>query len=102
MEDQLQPAKPDASGPSIKELVAKYLRFLPLFIISLGLALFVAYMYLRYATPYYTATGVMVIQDDDRMQGGGNEKFEQLFSSNRAKNIQSEIEYLRSKPLMER
>src|SRR5688500_2721202 len=102
MEDQFQLARTDTSGPNIKEIFAKYIRFIPLFIISVGLSLFIAYMYLRYATPIYTTSGVMVIQQEESMQAGGDEKFQQLFSSNRTKNIQSEIEYLRSRKLMER
>lgn len=102
MEDQFQPAKTETGGLNIKEIFAKYIRFLPLFIISVVLSLFIALMYLRYATPIYTTSGVMVIQQDEGPQGGEDEKFQQLFSSNRAKSIQSEIEYLRSRKLMER
>src|SRR5688500_1188253 len=100
MEDQFHLSKTDTSGPNIKELLAKYIRFLPLFIISIVLSLVIAYMYLRSATPIYTTTGVMVIHQEKSMQGG-DEKFQQLFSSSRT-NIQSEIEYLRSRKLMER
>jgi tyrosine-protein kinase Etk/Wzc len=102
MEEQFQLGKPDTSGPNFKEIVAKYVRFLPLFLVSVVLSLLIAYIYLRYATPIYSTTGVMVIQQEENMQAGGDEKFQQLFSSSRAKNIQSEIEYLRSRKLMER
>ena len=44
MEDQFQNQD---SGLSVKEILFKYLRFLPLFIISIALSLLVAYIYLR-------------------------------------------------------
>lgn len=101
MEEELQLAKPDATGPDIKELFFRYIRFLPLFIISVALSLLVAYIYLRYATPVYRSAGTMVMQESAN-NGLGDEKFQQLFSSSGTENIQSEIEYLRSRPLMER
>lgn len=101
MEDAFQPVKADSSGLDIKELFFRYIRFLPLFIISVALSLLVAYLYLRYATPVYRSTGTLVIQGGESSTQG-DEKFQALFSSGGSKNIQSEIEYLRSRPLMER
>lgn len=100
-EEQVLPGKNEASSLSVKDLFYKYIRFLPLFIISIALSLFVAYVYLRYATLVYQATGTMVIQNDNKA-GGSNDKLEQLMVSDGNKNIQNEIEYLRSRPLMER
>jgi tyrosine-protein kinase Etk/Wzc len=101
MEEAFQPIKPENAGLNIKELFFKYIRFLPLFIISVALALLVAYLYLRYATPVYRSTGTLVIQEAENGTQGDT-KFQELFSSGGGKNIQSEIEYLRSRPLMER
>ncbi len=100
-EEQVLPGKNEASSLSIKDLFYKYIRFLPLFIISIALSLLVAYIYLRYATLVYQSTGTMVIQNDNKA-GGSNDKLEQLMVSDGNKNIQNEIEYLRSRPLMER
>src|SRR3954464_2148194 len=85
---------------SIKDLFFKYLRFLPLFIISVALSLFVAYIYLRYATPIYSATGSMIIKEDQVLKG--NDKYDQFLASDHSKDIQNEIEVLKSRPLMER
>ena len=101
MEDQLQLAKPDSGSLNIKELFFRYIRFLPLFILSVGISLLVAYTYLRYSTPVYRSSGMLTIQEaQSSMQGDA--KFQELFSSDNSQNIQSEIEYLRSRPLMER
>ena len=100
MDEQLQPVT-DVNAPNVKDLFFRYVRFLPLFIISVALSLFVAYIYLRYATPVYRSSGVLVIEQEDQ-QFQGDEKFQKLFSSNNSKNILSEIEYLRSRRLIER
>jgi uncharacterized protein involved in exopolysaccharide biosynthesis len=102
MEDQfLVTKKTEGASLSIKDLLYKYLRFLPLFIISLALSLLVAYIYLRYTAPLYSASGAVIVKDD-KGSGGGNDRFQQLFVMDNSINIQNEIEILRSKPLMRR
>lgn len=98
---QTQTAKSELARLSVKDLFYKYIRFLPLFIISVALSLMVAFLYLRYATLVYQSTGTMVIQDD-ASSSGGNDKFDNLFSSGNKKNIANEIEYIRSSKLMAR
>ncbi|MFL5789274.1 MAG: GumC family protein [Flavisolibacter sp.] len=102
MEDQfLTPLdNNEPTNLSIRDLFFKYLRFLPLFIISVALSLFVAYIYLRYATPIYSATGSMIIKEDQVLKG--NDKYDQFLASDHSKDIQNEIEVLKSRPLMER
>jgi len=65
------------------------------------LALLAAYLYLRYTTPIYRASGSLVIKSDNN-RGSGDNKLDQLLSSDNTGNIQSEIEFLHSRPLMER
>lgn len=101
MDDQLQPASNDQGNFNIKDLFYKYVRFLPLFVVSIALALFVAYVFLRYATLVFTATGSLVVQDD-KNTGGGNDKIDVLFQADTKKNIQNEIEYLQSRQMMSR
>ena len=102
MEEQILPAKNELSTLGIKDLFYKYVRFLPLFIISVALSLFVAYVYLRYSTLFYKSTGTMIIQDENTSRGGSNDKLEDLFTSDSKKNIQNEIEYLQSRQMMRR
>lgn len=101
MEAQLQQKNSELSSLTAKDIFFKYLRFLPLFIISVALALLVAYIYLRYTTPIYSAGGSLVLKNDQRM-GGGDDRLQQLMQVDNNKNIQNEIELLRSKQLMER
>jgi tyrosine-protein kinase Etk/Wzc len=85
---------------SLRDLFYKYVRFLPIIILSVALALFAAYAYLRYASPIYSVTGTILIKSEK--DGGRSDKFEDIFVNDKALNIQSEIEVLKSKPLMQR
>jgi tyrosine-protein kinase Etk/Wzc len=98
---QIQTAKTELSRLSLKDLFYKYIRFLPLFIISVALSLLVAYVYLRYATLIYQSTGTMVIQSESG-NSGNSDKLDQIFASDNKKNILNEIEYIKSKKLMTR
>ncbi len=99
--EEIQINKNDQTGLSIKEIFYKYIRFLPLFIISIAISLLAAYVYLRYATLVYNSSGTMVIQED-KSSGSNNDKFEQLFEVEKTKNIQNEIEYIKSRQIMNR
>src|SRR5258707_14948380 len=99
--EQMNTAKSELWSLSFRDLFYKYVRFLPLFLISVAFALFIAFVYLRYATSIYNAAGTLLIKSEQ--QGGGrNDKFEDVFVNSRTSNIQSEIEVLKSRPLMER
>ncbi|MGQ0739682.1 MAG: GumC family protein [Bacteroidota bacterium] len=85
---------------SLRDLFYKYIRFLPWFVLSVAVALFGAYAYLRYATPIYSTSATLVIKTEQ--QGGKNDKLDDIFGGGKSQNIQSEIEVLRSKGLMSR
>ena len=99
-QDQLNNNRHELWNLSLRDLFYKYIRFLPLFLLSTALALFAAYAYLRYATPIYSVGGTMYIKSEK--SGSRSDKFEDLFVNDKAQNIQSEIEVLKSKPLMSR
>jgi tyrosine-protein kinase Etk/Wzc len=85
---------------SLRDMFFKYIRYLPLFVISVALALLAAYVYLRYAPRVYRASGnILLKKEQDKM---ANDKLGNLLMSSRDLNLQNEIEVLRSRPLMER
>lgn len=93
--------KGDASSLSLKEMFYKYIRFLPYFILSVALALLVAFAYLRYTDRVYSASSSLQIKNQKGEQR--NDRVEDLISgSNRVQNIQSEIEVIKSRPVMAR
>ncbi len=65
MEGQFQTVKRDMQGMGLKDYFFKYVRFLPLIIISVALALVGAFLYLRYATPVYKSNGAIIIKKDN-------------------------------------
>lgn len=91
----------ELSSLSLRELFFKYIRFIPLFVVSVGIALIVAYVYLRYTDPLYSSSGAILIKDEKSM-GSRGDKFDELFTGNAASNISTEMEILKSSPLMER
>jgi uncharacterized protein involved in exopolysaccharide biosynthesis len=104
MEEQVQPAAPktDLSSLNVKDIFFKYVRFLPLLVVSVALCLFAAYIYLRYATETYVSSGTMVLEDL-RNRKRSNERFDELFSVGGGDiNVPTEIEYIRSRPLVQR
>ena len=86
---------------SLRDVFYKYIRFLPLFILSVAFALLIAYIYLRYTIPIYSVSSSMIIRSE---QPGGqrNNDVENLINGTKADNIQNEIEVLKSRPLMQR
>lgn len=100
-EQQINSNKSDLWNLSVKDLFYKYVRFLPLILLSVAIALLLAFAYLRYTTRTYSATGSMLI--DRNEQTGRNDKVEDILEGdNRPQNIQNQIEILKSKQLMER
>ena len=94
-----QSGNKDLGTLSIKDLFFKYVRFLPVFLVSVALCLFGAYLYLRYTTPIYRVTGTLSFKQDDDNRGG---KFNDIFLAKSVSDVQSEIEILKSQELMER
>ncbi len=100
-QQQINSNKSELWNLTLKDLFYKYVRFLPLFLLSVAIALFLAFAYLRYTTRVYSATGSMLIKSEQ--QSGRSDKIEDILEGgNRTQNIQNEIEILKSRPLMAR
>jgi tyrosine-protein kinase Etk/Wzc len=104
LEEKYIGERSEVEGLSVKDLFFKYIRFLPVFILSLAVALFGSYVYLRYATPIYRASGTILIKNNQTSGNNqsGDPKLNQLFLNQGVQSIQNEIEVLRSTPLMHR
>jgi len=94
-----QSGNKDLGSLSIKDLFFKYVRFLPVFLVSVALCLLGAYLYLRYTTPIYRVTGTLTFKTDEANRGG---KFDDIFLAKSVSDVQSEIEILKSQQLMQR
>jgi tyrosine-protein kinase Etk/Wzc len=102
LEERATTGKSELSNLSVRDIFYKYIRFLPVFLLSVAVALLIAFLYLRYATRIYSAVGSLQIKSDVQT-GRSSDKVEDIImGNNRTENIQSEIEILRSRPLMAR
>ena len=102
LEEQVTTGKSELSNLSVRDLFYKYIRFLPVFLLSVAIALLIAFVYLRYATRIYSASGSLQIKSEVGGRGSSDKVEDILMGNNRTENIQSEIEILKSRPLMER
>jgi tyrosine-protein kinase Etk/Wzc len=85
---------------SFRDVFYKYIRFIPVFLVSVAFALLVAFLYLRYAIPIYGVSGTMLIKNEQ--PNSREDKFERLFENTGSLNLQSEMQILKSRPLMQR
>jgi len=82
---------------SPRELVVKYLRYLPWLIVSVALMLVVAYIKLRYSTPIYSISGKLLVKKNSSPYSNGGEKFNDIFMMQGSGNtLNDEIELIRS------
>jgi len=83
---------------SLSDLFYKFLPYWPFFVILVLISLTGAYIYLRYKLPVYRSTATLLIKDDKKNSIDPLETFD-LFGSK--KNVENEIEVLKSKTLMQ-
>lgn len=87
----------------IMSVLHKYLRYWYWFVLSLVVCGVGAYLYLHYATPQYAVRGTLLIREDGNQQQFASQgPFSELDIFRTSKNIDNEIEILRSKKLMQR
>lgn len=84
----------------ISQVLAGYISYWPIFLISMAMAIGGAYLYIRYAIPKYEASAK--IQLKDKKRGSEDSKtIEQLDAINTEKIIDNELEVLKSQNLMD-
>ena len=86
----------------IKAILFKYIIRWPWFVASIIICITCAWLYLKQSTPVYNITASVIIKDKEK--GGTTENefsgLEELGLLNSSKNIDNEIEILRSKSLI--
>src|ERR1700740_1587152 len=87
---------------SIKDLLIKYLYNWKWFLLSFVTCIALGFAYLRYQTPLYEVNATVLIKDDKNGNSVSDElsAFEDLGIFKNKKNIDNEIEILRSRSLM--
>ncbi len=84
----------------VRKTIFKYLSNFPLFLIFLTLALFFAYLYLKYTNPIYRATATLLLVKDDKSTGADKDLINALVSGRSEVNVQDEIELIKSMYLL--
>ena len=84
-----------------KEFVLKYMIYLPFFIVSIAICVFIAFLYVRYKVPKYHSSISILIKDDGK-NGSSDALLEGLGMPKRKPNLANEIQILKSAPLMQR
>jgi tyrosine-protein kinase Etk/Wzc len=88
---------------SPKEIVFKYLKYLPWVIICIAIALVFAYLKIRWTPPIYHAQSSILIKDERADAGlSKDNRFGEMFPDESNVNLDNEIQILRSTPVMER
>jgi tyrosine-protein kinase Etk/Wzc len=85
-----------------RELLFRYLRYLPWVVFCAALAFVLAYINIRYSVPVYQVQSSLLIQNDDATQGDKNDLMGKLFMASPGTNLQNEIHLLRSTPVLQR
>ena len=84
----------------VKQLIAKYLPYWPLFALAATAALTAGYFYLRYTVPLYQAKASVIVKDEKK--GTDESKLtESLVTINSKQLLENEIEVLKSRKLMD-
>lgn len=91
---------------TLRELFFKYISYLPLFLLSLAIALGIAALYLRYVVPIYRAQANMLIRttDDNNVfsSNGNNDIVSNAVFGGKRINLDNEVERLRSNSFLAR
>ena len=91
--------KPQEDQTDLLEMLrSRYTPYWPLFLLAIGVAVAVAFVYLRYATPMYRISSTLLIKDDQN-SGIAASMSETLDIFGSGKEIDNEIEVLKSRTL---
>ena len=99
---QDQPRQEVNRAVSPRELIFRYLKYLPWIVICVTLGLVLGYIKIRYSIPIYRVQSSLLIKNDDPMAGGKDDRLGALFLAQSAENLSNEIQLLRSTPVMSR
>lgn len=104
MQDQFETGFENGQPPkefNLKEFIFKYLRYWPMLLAFVLIALVLAFLKVRYATPIYNVKGSLFINKENKNNASG-EALENMFMFPSNLNLKNELEILKSKPLVRR
>lgn len=94
---------PQKGALTIRDFIVRYLKYIPLILLSLILFVILAYLKIRYSSPSYVVQASMLLNNDrGENDADKNGKMGQLFMFAPTVNLANEIEVLKSHALMQR
>ena len=86
-----------------RELIVKYIRYIPWLAISVALLLMLAYVQLRYSTPIFSVSGKILVKNPNPYANNGD-KFDDIFMMQQSgnRNLNDEMEIIRSRYMAQR
>ncbi|MEO7292970.1 MAG: Wzz/FepE/Etk N-terminal domain-containing protein, partial [Ginsengibacter sp.] len=83
----------------IQQLITKYLPYWPVFLLTMAVAIGLAYTYIHFTTPIYEANATLIIKDEKK--GNEDSKLtESLDQISSKKTVENEVEVIQSRKLM--
>src|SRR5687767_8223528 len=83
-----------------RELIFKYIRYVPWLLVSLAVMLVLAYIKLHFSVPTYSVAGKLLVGSN--VNEGGSEKFDDIFSYQGNMKINDEVEIIKSRTIAAR
>lgn len=93
-------AEPEKENGNFREILYKYLYHWPLFLVSVTLAICLAFFYLKYVKPVYHVKAKLSIKDEKQQSPEKTAALQELNIATTPKLVESEIEVLKSRPLI--
>lgn len=87
-------------GDNIGDVLFRYLSYWPYYLIGVTLALILAHIYLRYQTPTYGVSSMIVLKDDNESSSEKTAFKDLKLISDGTNNIEDEIEILKSRSII--
>jgi len=88
-------------GLSIKDHINKFLAYWPIFLLSLGIFIGGAILYIRKATPKYSANALILVKGERKLSSQ-EDLISNALSASRSSNMENELALMRSRGLIQR
>jgi tyrosine-protein kinase Etk/Wzc len=85
-----------------RDIIMRYIWYLPWVVISVSLALVIAYVKLRYSPTIYGVAGKLLVSTQTPYGSGGGDKFDDIFMMQHVDKINDEIEIIKSRNMASR
>lgn len=95
------PLREGSDKIQLERLIAKAAKYWPSFAICVLISLLLAYIYLKYTTPFYHVHAKVLIKEDKKNSASEGQVFEELGISTGVANVDNEIEIFKSRVLMQ-